>query len=157
VSDRECLCRVASTLSKRIYGIGTLSPFEPSAARETKVFNCCAYFSSADRPASILCVEDQKRLELARSLATRPKLLLCDEICGGLTESEMNLVLGLIRRIRDRGTTVLYVEHNLKAIMSVCDHVVVLNSGQKLAEGTPRVTQNDASVIEAYIGTSAVA
>jgi branched-chain amino acid transport system ATP-binding protein len=112
---------------------------------------------AADRPASILCVGDQKRLELARSLATRPKLLLCDEICGGLTESEMNMVLGLIRRIRDRGTTVLYVEHNLKAIMSVCDHVVVLNSGQKLAEGTPRVIQNDASVIEAYIGTSAVA
>ncbi len=108
-------------------------------------------------PASALCVGDQKRLELARTLAARPKLLLCDEVCSGLTETEMGAVLRLLLRIREEGTTILYVEHNLRAIMSVCDQIVVLNSGQKLAEGPPRVIQNDPAVIEAYIGKSPIA
>ena len=73
---------------------------------------------AAQAPASTLCVGDQKRLELARTLAAGPRLLLCDEVCGGLTEAEMHGVLDLLRRIRELGTTVLYVEHNMKAIMS---------------------------------------
>src|SRR5262249_18346784 len=88
----------------------------------------------------------------ARALAAQPALLLCDEVCGGLTEAEMQAVLDLLRRIRELGTTILYVEHNLRAIMSVCDRVLVLNFGHKLAEGTPLVMQNDPAVIEAYIG-----
>jgi branched-chain amino acid transport system ATP-binding protein len=102
--------------------------------------------------AATLCVGDQKRLELARTIATRPKLLLCDEVCGGLTETEMNKVLELLRWIRNQGTTILYVEHNMRAIMSVCDQVVVLNFGQKLTEGPPRQIQKDAAVVEAYLG-----
>jgi len=102
--------------------------------------------------AATLCVGDQKRLELARTIATRPKLLLCDEVCGGLTENEMNEILDLLRQIRKQGTTILYVEHNMRAIMSVCDQVVVLNFGQKLTEGSPDQIQNDAAVIEAYLG-----
>jgi len=109
----------------------------------------------AGRNAASLCVGDQRRLELARTLAAKPKLLLCDEVCSGLTETEMNEVLELLRRIRERGTTILYVEHNMRAIMSTCDQVVVLNFGQKLTEGPPLKIQNDPAVIEAYLGRTA--
>ncbi len=127
-----------------------------AASEVSEILEQAGLLRVAGSPAATLCVGDQKRLELARAIATRPKLLLCDEICGGLTESEMNDVLELLRRIRNQGTTILYVEHNMRAIMSVCDHVVVLNFGQKLTEGPPRKIQKDAAVIEAYLGKSSV-
>jgi branched-chain amino acid transport system ATP-binding protein len=106
----------------------------------------------AHTPAATLSVGDQKRLELARALAARPTLLLCDEVCSGLTESETACILSLLRKIEKSGTTILYVEHNLRAIMSVSHHVIVMNYGQKLAEGSPQIVQNHPAVIEAYIG-----
>jgi branched-chain amino acid transport system ATP-binding protein len=106
----------------------------------------------AGMPAVTLSVGDQKRLELARTLAARPRLLLCDEVCAGLTESEMQSILDLLRRIQSLGTTIIYVEHNMRAIVSTCHHVIVLNFGRKLAEGPPEQMQNDPAVIEAYIG-----
>jgi|HubBroStandDraft_3_1064219.scaffolds.fasta_scaffold13588_2 branched-chain amino acid transport system ATP-binding protein len=111
--------------------------------------------AEAERAAGTLSVGNQKRLELARALAARPSLLLCDEVCSGLTAAETAAVLALLREIRAEGTTILYCEHNLKAIMSICDHVIVMNYGQKLAEGPPVAMQNDPAVIAAYIGKPA--
>jgi branched-chain amino acid transport system ATP-binding protein len=105
--------------------------------------------------ASALSVGDMKRLELARTLAAQPSLLLCDEVCSGLTGTEGASILELLCDIRRAGTSILYVEHNLRAIMSVCDRVIVMNSGQKLAEGPPEAVQNNPLVIEAYIGRTA--
>jgi branched-chain amino acid transport system ATP-binding protein len=106
----------------------------------------------ADTLASAVSLGDQKKLELVRALATDPELLLCDEICGGLSPLETRRMLELLTDVRRRGMTIMYIEHNVKAIMSVCDHVVALNFGEKIAEGKPVEIQNNQAVIEAYLG-----
>jgi branched-chain amino acid transport system ATP-binding protein len=108
-------------------------------------------------PARALPTGNRKRLELARALATDPILLLCDEICGGLNPSETEAMLALLRRLRDAGTTILYIEHDMRAVMGTCDRIMVLNYGEKLAEGTPHEIQHDEVVIEAYLGRRASA
>jgi branched-chain amino acid transport system ATP-binding protein len=110
-----------------------------------------------DRPAAALTVAGRKRLEVARALATRPKLLLLDEVMAGLNPSEINEIVGLIRDVRDGGVTVLLIEHVMQAVTALADRVHVLAQGALIASGTPREIAEEPAVIEAYLGHGAAA
>lgn len=102
--------------------------------------------------ARSLTLPDRKRLEFARALATRPDLLLLDEVMAGLTPSEVDETLVLIRKIRERGVTFFVVEHVMHAIMSLSDRIAILHHGEKIMEGTPQEVAKDKRVIKAYLG-----
>ena len=105
-----------------------------------------------DKPAADLTVAGRKRLELARALATRPKLLLLDEVLAGLNPQEIAEMVPVVRRIADDGVTVLMIEHVMQAVMHLAEHVWVLAQGALIAEGPPAAVTRDARVIEAYLG-----
>jgi branched-chain amino acid transport system ATP-binding protein len=109
----------------------------------------------ANKAAGGLTLLNRKRLELARALATRPKLLLLDEIAGGLTEHEAKQLVEELQRIKAQGVTMIWIEHVVHALLSIADRLFVINFGQKLAEGAPRVVMDDAEVRRVYMGMEA--
>ena len=107
---------------------------------------------SANKSMKDITLAFQKRVEVARAMATRPKLLMLDEMMAGLNPTEVGDAMELVTRIRDSGVTIIMIEHVMKAIMSMCDRILVLHHGQKIAEGTPAEIAASPVVIEVYLG-----
>jgi branched-chain amino acid transport system ATP-binding protein len=131
-------------------------PHGRAHARETalEALTVCGIADRAESPARALNLSGHKRLEIARALATRPEVLLLDEVLAGLNPTETDRTLDLVRAIRERGTTIVMVEHNLRAVRGVCSRIAVLVEGRKIVEGDPQTVLTDERVVSAYLGTA---
>jgi branched-chain amino acid transport system ATP-binding protein len=130
--------------------------------REAAVYDRCADLlercglaSKANRPAAGLTLLDRKRLELARALATKPRVLLLDEVAGGLTEHECALLVALIKEVRASGVSIIWIEHVVHALLAIIDRLVVLHGGKFIAEGDPHTVIRSPQVAEIYLGIDA--
>jgi branched-chain amino acid transport system ATP-binding protein len=136
----------------RIYGREPARSRKQADVEAKQLLDLVGLVDRQDAMAHQLTLVERKRLELARALATRPWLLLLDELLAGLNPSEVNASLDLIGRIRAGGTTIVMVEHLVKAVFGISDRVAVLNAGEKIAEGAPVGVASDQKVIDAYLG-----
>jgi branched-chain amino acid transport system ATP-binding protein len=123
-------------------------------ARE-KAIDLCEFVGLGDKTGSVateVTLVDQKRMEVARALAVKPMLLLFDEVMAGLNPTEIDEAIELVERIRKMGITIILIEHIMRVVMNICDRVIVLHHGEKIAEGTSEVISKDKEVINAYLG-----
>jgi branched-chain amino acid transport system ATP-binding protein len=135
----------------RMFGSAPTSPRE-AAADVAELLERVGLAGRADQPGAGLTYIDQKRVELARALATRPRLLLLDEWLAGLNPTELQVGISLIRRIRSEGVTIVMIEHVMEAIRALCDRVYVMSAGERIAAGTPDAVLADSRVIDVYLG-----
>jgi branched-chain amino acid transport system ATP-binding protein len=133
-------------------GARTLAEEKAIERRAYELLDYVGVQKRANDLAKHLAYGDQRRLEIARALATEPKLLALDEPAAGMNATETATLKGLLQRIRKDGTTILLIEHDMKLVMSVCDRVMVLDYGKKIAEGRAAAVQSDEKVIAAYLG-----
>ena len=138
-----------------MFGARQERSIDQAHARAKEILHDVGLTDRAADFASDLTLAGRKRLEVARALATEPKLLMLDEVLAGLTPVEVNDAVTMIRDLQDKyKLTVIMVEHVLRAVMQLCERIVVLHHGEKISEGTPGHVSNDRAVIEAYLGTS---
>ena len=136
---------------------GTLSRLSVSDATKeaTQALEFVELSVMSEAPVKDLTLVNQKRVEVARALATKPELLLLDELMAGLNPTEVSEAMKLVTKIRDKGITIFMVEHVMKAIMGICGRIMVLHHGEKIAEGTPQEIVANKTVIEVYLGEEA--
>ena len=135
--------------------VGSFATTDKTSVAEEKALNVLKLLQFEDKKderAGNLTIAERKRLEIARALATEPKLLLFDEVMAGLRPAEVDEMVQIIQNLRDQGITIFVIEHIMRAIMALSDRVVVIHFGRKIAEGSPQEVASDENVIKAYLG-----
>ncbi len=130
----------------------TTDKTEEAREKALTVLDTLNFTDKKEMKAGNLTIADRKRLEIARALATEPRLLLLDEVMAGLRPAEVDEVVGVIQYIRQQGVTIFVIEHIMRAVMALSDRIVVIHFGNKIAEGTPTEVASDENVIKAYLG-----
>ena len=148
------LTALENVLVGQLYGRGRL-PLPRAVAEAERLLAIVGLARKGHLPASQLTVVDRKRLELARALATAPRVLLMDEFMAGLTPAEVGEAIGLIRMLQGQGVTLVIVEHIVWALLDLSHRIVVLSAGEKIAEGEPAAVARDPTVMDVYLGTAA--